>query len=115
MARLHFTRCDAIDANDVIPERALENRTQLTGRQRPDPPLELEHEVATAMPTQITAELFRGRVHRLPLREQGEVTTALDLGEDRLRFRACDVLRRLRRLGSDDDLTEGHRRRLVGE
>src|SRR5207247_966733 len=67
--RFHLTGIDAINANDVIPERTLEHGAQLTRRQRPDPPLELRDVLTAARPTEIAACLLGRRIHRLALRE----------------------------------------------
>ena len=113
VSRLDLAGGDAIDADDVITERALEDLAQLSRWKRPDPPLELGDVLTAARPTEIAAGLLRRRIHRLALREQREITAALDLGENRFRLRAGDILRDERRLWRDDDLAEGDRCRLL--
>src|SRR4029077_9719782 len=85
---------------------------QLSRWQRPYPALELGDVLTAPGPPEIAASLLRRRIHRLALGKQGEITAALDLGENRFGLHAGDVFRGECWLWRNDDLAEGDRRRL---
>src|SRR5215218_1360446 len=118
VARLDLAGIDAIDADDVVAERGLDDGAERSRDERvvaEQVPVELGHHLSTTSPAEITAVHARSRVGGLALGDRLEVGASLDLGEQRLGVHSRTVLRLGGRTWGDDDLSPGDARLTLGE
>src|SRR6266511_3635244 len=110
---MHLAGLDSVDAHDVESKWTLEHRAHLSRIQREHHPLELGHHRTATVPAQVAASCLRSGIHRLALCDLLEVATLSNLHEERIGLGPGALLLLRRRLGSNYDLPERDRRRLI--